>query len=268
MKPLYLLKTGKPGSSFAFEIARQIGFPVEVLDAAAGKTSGQLDFDRELQNLETEKVLMSQKSTELNVADEFLNEMITKYKKLNEELEESKKEIIRKAKEEALQLLIDSNRLIEKTIKDIKENQAEKTKTKESRQEIQDLKQKIEKDNPIESQPVKKKLVTINTQSTGSTPFRGPFQSFYDDLQNKLAQFQLTLDLRGKRADETYSLLQHYIDDAILLNIHEVRILHGKGNGVLRQITREYLAGIKEVKKFSDESLEHGGSGITLVNFR
>ena len=64
MKQLYLLKMGKPGSSFAFEIARQIGFPSEVLKSAASKTgTSQLDFDRELQNLEVEKTEMVQKST-------------------------------------------------------------------------------------------------------------------------------------------------------------------------------------------------------------
>jgi DNA mismatch repair protein MutS2 len=271
MKPLYLLKIGKPGSSFAFEIARQIGFPADVLNSAAGKTgTSQLDFDRELQNLEAEKTELIHKSTEIKVADDFLNEMITKYRKLNEELEASQKEILRKAKEEALHMLNESNRLIEKTIKEIRESQAEKTRTKEARQEIQELKKKIEQDTKEKEKKSQKekKLIPLCPQQVKVTPSRGPYQSFYDDLQKKLLQFQLTLDLRGKRADETFSLLQHYIDDAILLNIPEVRILHGKGNGVLRQITRDYLAGVNEVKKFGDEQLERGGTGITVVNFR
>ncbi|MGA2824456.1 MAG: Smr/MutS family protein [Bacteroidales bacterium] len=251
MKPLYLLKIGKPGSSFAFEIARQIGFPADVLNSAANKTgASQLDFDQELQNLEAEKNELAKKSTEIKVADDFLNEMITKYRKLNEDLETSKKEILRKAKEEALNMLNESNRLIEKTIKEIRESQAEKTKTKEARQEIQELKKKIEQDTKEEDtkSPKEKKLMPLHPQQMKVTPSYGPYQSFYDDLQKKLLHFQLTLDLRGKRADETFSLLQHYIDDAILLNIPEVRILHGKGNGVLRQITRDYLAGVNEVK--------------------
>ncbi|MGA3012695.1 MAG: Smr/MutS family protein [Bacteroidales bacterium] len=271
MKPLYLLKIGKPGSSFAFEIARQIGFPTGVLNLAESKTgTSQLDFDRELQNLEAEKTELGHKSTELKVADEFLNEMITKYRKLNEELESSKKEILGKAKQEALNILNDSNRLIEKTIKEIRENQAEKERTKEAREEIRDLKLKIEKDTQQEDkQDIKlKELVTVNTRQKKSTPSRGPYQSFYEDLQKKLLQFELTLDLRGKRADETHGILQHYIDDAILLNIPEVRILHGKGNGVLRQVTRDYLGTVKEVRKFSDEALERGGAGITVVSFR
>ena len=271
MKPLYLLKIGKPGSSFAFEIARQIGFPADVLNSAASKTgTSQLDFDRELQNLEAEKTEVVQKSTELKVADDFLNEMITKYRKLNEELEASQKEILQKAKEEALHILNESNRLIEKTIKEIRESQAEKTRTKEARLEIQELKKKIEQETKEEDKkgPKEKKLVPISLQQLKITPSHGPYQSFYDDLQKKLLQFQLTLDLRGKRADETHSLLQRYIDDAILLNIPEVRILHGKGNGVLRQITRDYLVSIREVKKFGDEQLERGGAGITVVSFR
>jgi DNA mismatch repair protein MutS2 len=271
MKPLYLLKIGKPGSSFAFEIARQIGFPSEVLNVAAGKTgTSQLDFDRELQNLEAEKTELVQKSTEIRVADDFLNEMITKYKKLNEELEISKKEIIRKAKEEALNILNESNRLVEKTIKEIRESQADKNRTKEVRQEIEELKTKIEEDTPKADKKgqKEKKLVTLIPKESTVTPVRGPYQSFYDDLQRKLSQFELTLDLRGKRADEAHALLQRYIDDAILLNIPEVRILHGKGNGILRQITREYLSHVKEVKKYGDEELERGGAGVTVVGFR
>ena len=129
---------------------------------------------------------------------------------------------------------------------------------------------KIEKDTQKEDkQDLKlKKLVADNTHEKKNTPSRGPYQSFYDDIQKKLLQFELTLDLRGKRADETLGILQHYIDDAILLNIPEVRILHGKGNGVLRQVTRDYLATVKEVRKFSDEALERGGGGITVVSFR
>ncbi len=271
MKPLYLLKTGKPGSSFAFEIARQVGFPPEVLNAAAEKTgTSQLDFDRELQNLEAEKSELGKRSTEVKVADEFLNEMITKYQELSKELESSRKEILNKAKEEAKNILDQSNRLIEKTIKEIRESQAEKARTKEARQEVQELKTKIGRDIDKEEKrdPKEKKPVTISIGQLITKPPRGPYQSFYDDLQQKLQQFELTLDLRGKRAEESHSLLQRYIDDAILLSIPEVRILHGKGNGILRQVTRDYLAGIKEVKKYADEALERGGAGVTVVNFR
>ncbi len=95
-----------------------------------------------------------------------------------------------------------------------------------------------------------------------------PYQSYLDDLNKKLLSFKPLLDLRGKRVDEAYSLLQRYLDDAVVLSIPEVSILHGKGNGILRQVTREYLATLKEVKKFQDAPLEAGGSGITIVTFK
>ncbi|MCX6243383.1 MAG: Smr/MutS family protein [Bacteroidetes bacterium] len=270
MKPLYQLKIGKPGSSFAFEIARQIGFPEKVLENASGKTGkSQLDFDRELQNLESEKTELSQRSTELRVADDFLHELIDKYGKMKEELENSRNEIIRKAKEEAMELLNSSNKLIEKTIKEIRESQAEKKLTKEVRKEIEEKKAELIGEQPVEGvSGQKKKKFTAAPLINETAVSSSPYQSYYNDLHRKLLNFQLTLDLRGKRADEAHGELQRYIDDAILLSLPEVRILHGKGNGILRQITRDYLSTVKEVKKFSDEAIERGGAGITVVVFR
>jgi DNA mismatch repair protein MutS2 len=104
--------------------------------------------------------------------------------------------------------------------------------------------------------------------SASPPPPKSPYQSYLNELQSKLENYQLTLDLRGKRAEESLSILQHYIDDAILLNMTEVRILHGKGNGILRQITRDYLRSVKEVKKYQDAPLEQGGAGITIIIFK
>lgn len=267
MKPLFELKTGKPGSSFTFEIARQIGFPEDVLKYASKKIGkSQLDFDKELQNLEVEKSEVQKKSTELEVADTFLSELVQKYQKLKDDLEKSRTEIIQKAKQEAFQVLNESNKMVEKTIREIRESQAEKAKTTEVRKELTKLKEKIAMELP--GLPPSKTLKKTILQPLPDTPVPRKKQSIYGDLQEKVTQFQLTLDLRGKRVDEAHALLQHYIDDAILIGMNEIRILHGKGNGVLRQITREYLARQKEVKRYADEALERGGSGITIVSFR
>ncbi len=289
MKPLYQLKTGNPGSSFAFEIAQQIGFPEKVLEAARAKTgTSQLDFDKELQDLEVEKYALKKKSEKVQFADDFLAELILKYQKKNEDLEKTRKEILLNAKAEALKMVTESNKTVEKTIKEIRESQAEKQKTKEARKELHQLKEKLEKEEipPSPSEPLPEtapaksdkarvfhslsSIRDIEGEKPVLPPLRknSPYQSIYNDLQEKLRDFKLTLDLRGKRADESQSLLQHYIDDALLLTIPEVRILHGKGNGVLRQITRDYLSTVREVKHYADEALERGGSGITLVSFR
>ncbi|MEI7980966.1 MAG: Smr/MutS family protein [Bacteroidota bacterium] len=287
LKPLYQLKTGKPGSSFALEIAHEIGFPEEVLQKAREKTGkSQLDFDRELQNLEVEKQEISKKEGELKVADDFLAELITKYEKLTATLEAQKKEILVKARNDAQQLLDNSNKIIEKTIKEIREAQAEKTRTKAAREEIAKVKEELKGDagsriqdtgNRIQDAGYKGQESGDGKQNPGSCildpasgaqPQRNPYHSYLADLQQKTEQFSMTLDLRGKRVDEALALLQKYIDDTILLSIHEVRILHGKGNGVLRQVTRDYLRSQREVKSARDASLETGGAGITEVTLK
>ena len=271
LKPLYQLKIGKPGSSFAFEIASEIGFPRDVLDNAQSKTGrSQLDFDRELQNLEVEKEALDKQSTELSVADKFLSEVIAKYEKLTAELEAKKKEILETAREEARELLANSNKIIEKTIKEIREAQAEKGRTKEVRAELTELKDKLIGDQRYaigDRRSAKKSKIIPHSSFLIPNSTASPYQGYIDDLHAKLLNFELTLDLRGKRADEALALLQKYIDDATLLSLNEVRILHGKGNGVLRQLTRDYLRSRKEIRSVRDEALERGGAGVTLVSF-
>ena len=84
-------------------------------------------------------------------------------------------------------------------------------------------------------------------------------------LNDKMANFSSRIDIRGYRAEEVIPELDQFIDDAILLNANELHILHGKGNGVLRQIVRDYLKGYKEVKSMQDEHVDRGGAGITIV---
>lgn len=81
----------------------------------------------------------------------------------------------------------------------------------------------------------------------------------------KRANFSHTLDIRGKRVDEVLGILEQYIDTAILLGQGELRILHGKGEGVLRKVVRDHLKRYKEVASVKDEHIERGGDGITLV---
>ena len=285
LKPLYRLKKGKPGNSFAFEIAAQIGFPSGILNKARNITGhSQLNFEKQIQDLETEKEEMNRKTTEILVADDFLAELILKYEKLTGDLEKSKKEILENARQEALKMVTDANKTIEKTIKEIKEAEAEKEKTKTARSGLKELKDKLEEKTLPASQTDTgpSKAIPGKPVSMANTPTPPPsrlvileplshenrqYQSYLDDMNRKLYDFEMTLDLRGKRVDECISMLQRYIDDAIMLSIPEVRILHGKGNGILRQVTRDYLRSVKEIKNAKDELVERGGSGITVVVF-
>jgi len=79
--------------------------------------------------------------------------------------------------------------------------------------------------------------------------------------------FHQDLDVRGMRGDEALNAVQHFIDDAILMGMQRVRILHGKGNGILRQLIRQYLGAIPNVTHYADEHVQFGGAGITVVDF-
>ncbi|MBF1575397.1 endonuclease MutS2 [Hoylesella shahii] len=84
-----------------------------------------------------------------------------------------------------------------------------------------------------------------------------------DDRKNN---FHQDLDVRGERGDEALNAVMHFIDDAILVGMPRVRILHGKGNGILRQLIRQYLATVPNVTAFKDEHVQFGGAGITVVD--
>ena len=314
MQPMYIMMTGKPGSSFAFEIAKKIGFPKQILDDAANITGDQhLKFEKQLQQLEVDKKAIRKKEQDLRIADQLLTEVVEKYKGLLAELEGKKKQYLRDAAAEAQELIQKANSQIERTIKEIKEAQAEKTKTKEIRQNLEKTKQEIaqkakevaEEKKKEEAEVVLKvgdtvcieemqvvgeilsisdtdatilfdnirlrtspdKLRKVSRAEARKTQRR--WQSgIAEDLSEKAEHFELTLDVRGKRAEEALDIVDKYLDEAKLLSIKEVSILHGKGNGILRKLIREKLSHIREVEHFCDASLETGGTGITRVYFR
>lgn len=92
--------------------------------------------------------------------------------------------------------------------------------------------------------------------------------SIYDDMNDKRKSLNPTLDLRGHRAEEAIDMLHRFLDDALLLSEKEVRILHGKGYGILMQVIRQELQASRDVRSFHPEKLELGGEGVTVVNLR
>ncbi len=319
LQPLYKLQVGKPGSSFTFEIAEKIGFPCDVLNRARKKSGNKyVRFDKQLQQLEIEKLNLEKQKQKIDSTDSNLNLLMDKYNSLMKDLEKSKKQIIKEAREQAADIINESNKAVEKTIREIKEAGADKEKTKNIREILNKKKEKLKKVKP---EPIRKKeviesistfpdapvkvgdfvkikdtntvgeLLSVNKDEAvisvndlkvttpvkklvkSSAPSikaqrRTSYQSIVHDINQKAAKFSLSLDLRGKRADEAMALLQKYIDEALLLNIREVSILHGKGWGILREIIREYLQSVDEIEKFGDAPVDMGGAGITKVHFR
>ncbi len=331
LQPLYKLLTGNPGSSFAFEIAEKTGLQKEVLETAKKKADvKELDFEKQLQDLELQKDVLKKRETELKMADEFLSEMIDKYQKLSEKLEVQKTEIIEKARNKAEEIISGSNSIIEKIIKEIRESSADKEKTKLLRTELKIFSEQLQTNDTLEKKPVESKTIQSSTKKNTDKKVR-VLESFIDkgdyvrikgqstvgevlscdskevlvlfgsskikttksnlekvdkkpdltshkqrilnagfsmNLDEKLSKFNTTIDLRGFRAEEALEAIAKYLDEALLLSISEVRILHGKGNGILRNVIKEFLRSVKEVKSTRDETLENGGHGITVVAFR
>ncbi|HCC31605.1 MAG TPA: endonuclease MutS2 [Marinilabiliales bacterium] len=345
LEPLFVLEMGKPGSSFAFEIAYKIGLSQEIIDDAKSKVGEEhVHFDKHLKEILRDKRYWEQKRQNIRKIERRLEDLMEKEQAELEQAKAIRKEIKEASQTEAKKLLADTNKIIENTVRKIKESQAEKEKTKEIRQEVESFKEqltiqtdvaeekilrKIEKLKEREHQmkkadaqpekqdrekkpvPKKEKTFTIGrpVKISGQTSIGEVmeltgknavvafgnllttvaieklelldaqekkhlrsskttiknFKQAYDMNQRQLT-FKPGLDIRGKRADEALQLVTEFMDEAIMVGAHEVKILHGKGNGILRQLIREYLGTIALVSKVQDEHVEFGGAGITVVS--
>lgn len=151
MQPLFQLRIGNPGSSFAVEIARKTGIPDDVIaDASAIVGQDYINADKYLQDIVRDKRYWENKRQTIHQHEKQMEQTIARYEEEIKKLHEERKQIIAKAKEEAMELLKNSNAQIEQTIKAIKEAQAEKERTREIRQELADFKQNVREINPEE----------------------------------------------------------------------------------------------------------------------
>lgn len=351
MQALFQLRIGNPGSSFAVEIARKIGLPEDVIaDAAAIVGSEYINADKYLQDIVRDKRYWESKRQNIRQREKQMEETIARYQNELEEVQKSKKEILGKAREEAERLIQEANARIENTIRNIKEAQAEKEKTRQARQELSDFRQALDNDEAQKGQEdkiarkmeklrekqnrkkeKKQQAPQANSQAEGTaqtkkeapTPLtigsivkikgqtavgqimeingknatvafgsmkttvrldrlersnaqlkktgldtQSTFISTQtqDSMYEKKLHFKQDLDVRGMRGDEALQAVTYFIDDAILVGMSRVRILHGTGTGILRTLIRQYLQTVSGVKHFEDEHVQFGGAGITVVD--
>ena len=152
MQPLFMLSIGTAGSSFAIEIARKIGLPDDVINAAS-KIVGeeQIDFDKHLQDVARDKRYWEQKRAKIKEEEKKLQSLTEHYDALVQDIKKKEKEIIRNAKEEASEIIKNSNAKIENTIRAIKESAADKNITQSERRELENFKKSLDKQ--LEKQP-------------------------------------------------------------------------------------------------------------------
>ena len=348
MRPLFQLEIGRPGSSFAIEIARKTGIPEEVIhDASEIVGSDYIQSDKYLQDIVRDKRYWEGKRQTIHQREKTMEATIARYEEEIRQLHESRKNILARAKQEAEELLAESNRRIENTIREIREHQAEKEETRRIREQLTDFREEVqgidegaadelvskkikqiqerkerrekrrrEKANQpaatapatpkktIESEPLKagdtvriKGLTTVGRIESiqgkmasvvfgdmrtkmrterlerAEMPVKEQAPSYMavgrqtrETIDDHKLNFKQDLDVRGMRGDEAINAVTYFIDDAILVGMSRVRILHGTGAGILRQLIRQYLATVPAVEAYHDEHVQFGGAGITVVD--
>ncbi|WP_084447181.1 endonuclease MutS2 [Hymenobacter roseosalivarius] len=315
LQPLYRLEIGKPGSSFAIEIARKIGLPAQLVERATqlvGKD--KIRYDRLLEGLEKEKADLEQRTAEAEKQERRLKKAAQEYQDLKRHLEDTRLDVLRDAKAKAKLLLKDTNQQIEATIQEIRTAQADKEQTKQARQKLDDYVKKELQIEPPKARPTREtadaatlrpgdKVALIGQDGygeimslkgkTAEVSFggmktivkidqleklgraeikerekkaeRNAPQSSGLNMTGRMANFSPNLDLRGERAEDALQKVMAFVDDAVMLGIPEIKFVHGRGNGILRQITRDYLRSVRSVASVADEHAERGGDGATVA---
>ncbi|WP_417014989.1 endonuclease MutS2 [Alistipes sp.] len=346
IRPLFRLEMGKPGSSFAVEIARKIGLPEEIIRAASEKAgSDHINIEKQLREIARDKHYWEQKRDRIRLTDRKVEELEQTYTEQLSKIRAERQEILRRAKEEAQRLIADANRQIENTIRTIREAQAEKEMTRLARRELDDFREVVEKeDTSGRDEQVAREMERIERrrqrraerraqqgEKSGEKPAQEPVKprevevgskvrmagqemvGVVQSLKGKRAQVafgqilttvdkaQLTvvsnneyreatrpttartvvsvdisarklnfkdhIDVRGMRAAEALEAVQNLVDDALMVGVSSVTILHGKGTGALKEEIRRYLKTVPEVVSAVDEHADRGGAGITIVTF-
>ena len=359
MEALFQLQIGNPGSSFAVEIARKTGIPEDVI-ADATELVGQeyVNADKYLLDITRDKRYWEGKRQTIHERERQMEQTIQRYEQEIAELQTRRKDIIRQAREQAEEIVQRSNAMVERTIREIREAQAEKERTRQVRQELEDFRQQLEEeerrgqDEDIErkmkqieerrrrKEERKKKQAAEGGQQTAvgqpetnapkplqagdfvrlkgqsavgqiveingrrATVTFGMMRTIADlgrlerctpatsgkeedtlRLKDKVQQtslkdslkdgsgymrerhlnFRQDIDVRGMRGDEALQAVTYFIDDALLVGAAKVRILHGTGSGILRELIRQYLRTVPAVRSAHDEHVQFGGAGITVV---
>lgn len=330
MRPLFKLSIGNAGSSFAIEIARKTGLPASIIDEAARIVgSDYINMDKYLLDIARDRRYWENKRQSIRMKEKKIDQVLERYEEDAETLRSKRREILAEAKDEARRILEGSNAAIERTIREIREAQADKERTREARQrmtrEKEELMVQTESDNrllrkaprrknknaesaattsyhaaekplgvgdnvkldgtgtpgkilEIEGKEamvafgmLKTKVKLSRLKRTLSQPSSGAAGASFvssattDRLRERQLQFKREIDVRGMRVDEAIQAVTYFIDDAIQFNQGEVRILHGTGTGALRQALRQYLDSVPGVASYSDEHVQFGGAGITVV---
>ncbi|MBR3590832.1 MAG: Smr/MutS family protein, partial [Alistipes sp.] len=346
IRPLFSLEMGKPGSSFAIEIARKTGLPEDIIRNAMEKAGDDhINLEKQLREIARDKRYWAEKRDRIRLTDRKVEQLEQTYTDRLQSIRDERKEILAKARREAEELVAEANRTIENTIRTIRETQAEKEITRLARKELEQFAEgvtdgkgqhderieremerlarrrerreqraeqrergvepaaKVEAPKPqkievgtkvkIDGQDVpgvvqllkgKKAQVAFGQMMimvdierlkvVSSTEYREATRPTTArtvvsvDIRERKLNFRDSIDVRGMRASEALEAVEDLVDDALMVGVSGVTILHGKGTGALKEEIRRYLRTVKDVATIADDHADRGGAGITVVTFR
>ena len=347
IQPLFSLEMGKPGSSFAIEVARKIGLPEVIVRKAMDKAGeDHINLEKQLREIARDKRYWAEKRDRIRLTDRKVEQLEQTYSDRLQGIKDERREILERAKREAEELIANANRTIENTIRTIRESQAEKELTRLARKELVDFAEGVDSRNkehderieremerlarrrerrerraeerekqggvtlakPVDEKPQKievgskvklegqdipgvvqmikggkaqvafgqmmimvelKRLKAVSSaeykQATRPTAARTVVSV---DIRERKLNFRDTIDVRGMRAVEALEAVEDLVDDALMVGVSTVTILHGKGTGALKEEIRRYLRTVKDVATIADDHADRGGAGITIVTFK
>ncbi|MBO5832751.1 MAG: Smr/MutS family protein [Alistipes sp.] len=346
--PLFSLEMGKPGSSFAIEVARKIGLPEDIVRKAMDKAGeDHINLEKQLREIARDKRYWAEKRDRIRMTDRKVEQLEQTYTDRLQGIKDERREIIEKARREAEEMVAEARRTIENTIRTIRESQAEKELTRLARRELEsfvegvDDAKRSDSDERIEREmerlarrrerrekraeereaaggvvpqkpevPVAQKIevgskVKLEGQgipgvvkmikgkkaqvafgemlimvdiarlkAVSSTEYREATRPTAArtvvsvDIRERKLNFRDNIDVRGMRASEALEAVEDLVDDALMVGVSTVTILHGKGTGALKEEIRRYLRSVKDVASIADDHADRGGSGITIVTFK
>ncbi len=347
IQPLFSLEMGKPGSSFAIEVARKIGLPENIVRKAMDKAGeDHINLEKQLREIARDKRYWAEKRDRIRQTDRKVEQLEQTYTDRLQDIKEERRRILESARKEAEELISNANRTIENTIRTIRESQAEKELTRLARKELVSFAEGVDSSDKSADERIEREMerlarrrerrekraeereqnggvvvkpqlepkpqvievgskVKLEGQATpgvvqqikgkraqvafgqmmimvelsrlsvvSSSEYRAATRPTAArtvvsvDIRERKLNFRDTIDVRGMRAVEALEAVEDLVDDALMVGVSTVTILHGKGTGALKEEIRRYLRTVKDVATVADDHADRGGAGITIVTFK
>ncbi|MBR2429503.1 MAG: Smr/MutS family protein [Alistipes sp.] len=346
IQPLFSLEMGKPGSSFAIEIARKTGLPEDIVRSAMDKAGeDHINLEKQLREIARDKRYWAEKRDRIRLTDRKVEQLEQRYTDHLQSIKQERREILERARREAEEMIASANRTIENTIRTIRESQAEKELTRLARKELESFAEGMgennnsaddrieremerlacrrerreqraeERNNTTQQRAVEPTPVAVKIEEGTKVKLEGQeipgvvkfikgkkaqvafgemlimvdisrlkavSSSEYRqatrpttartvvsvDIRERKLNFRDHIDVRGMRATEALEAVEDLVDDALMVGVSGVTILHGKGTGALKEEIRRYLRTVRDVATIADDHADRGGAGITVVTFK